>query len=400
MDFAIPDSMRQLAATVRAFVDRDVVPLEQRFFTGGFAAVATDLERVREKARKEGLWTPQLPQELGGLGLSLLEFGLLSRELGRSPLGHFALNCQAPDAGNMEVLAEFASPAQREEFLLPLAAGRVRSCFAMTEPERAGSNPVWMGTTALREGDEWVLDGLKWFTSAAEGAAFSLVMAVTDPEAPPRRRASLFLVPLPHPGFLILRNLPVMGEAGTGWASHAEVRLDGCRVPARYLLGEPGDGFKMAQARLGPGRIHHCMRWLGICERSFDLLCQRALSRELAPGEPLADKQLVQGWIADSRAEISAATLLVLEAAWKIDHLGAKAAREEVSLIKFHTARVLGRVVDRALQAHGALGMTDLTPLAYFYRQERAARIYDGPDEVHQSLVAREVLKRYGVGRP
>ncbi len=398
MDFSIPEDLRQLCAQVRSFVEEEIYPLEPRFFVEGFAAVEAGLEKARQRVKALGLWAPQLPRELGGMGLSLLEFGLLSRELGRSPLGHFAFNCQAPDAGNLEVLAEFASPAQRERFLLPLAAGSVRSCFAMTEPDLPGSNPSWMATVARRDGDGFVIDGRKWFTSAAEGAAFAVVMAVTDPDAPPHRRASLFLVPLSTPGFRILRNLPVMGEAGSGWASHAEVVFEGCRVPAEQLLGEVGDGFRMAQARLGPGRIHHAMRWLGICERAFELLCRRAAEREIAPGEPLGSRQLVQGWIADSRAEISAATLLVLETAWKIETSGTRAAREEISLIKFHTARVLGQVLDRAIQAHGALGMTDLTPLAYFYRHERAARIYDGPDEVHQGVVAREELKRFGFG--
>ncbi len=398
MDFSIPDDVQRLCARVRSFVEEEVYPLEPRFFVAGFAAVEPELQAVRRRVKELRLWAPQLPRALGGMGLSLLEFGLLSRELGRSPLGHFAFNCQAPDAGNLEVLAEFASPAQRERFLAPLAAGEVRSCFAMTEPDLPGSNPSWMATAARRDGDGFVLDGRKWFTSAAEGAAFAVVMAVTDPDAPPHRRASLFLVPLGTPGFRVLRNLPVMGEAGSGWASHAEVAFEGCRVPADQLLGEPGDGFRMAQARLGPGRIHHCMRWLGICERAFELLCRRAGSREIAPGQPLGGQQLVQGWIADSRAEISAATLLVLETAWKIEAEGTRAAREEISLIKFHTARVLGRVLDRALQAHGALGMTDLTPLAYFYRHERAARIYDGPDEVHQTVVAREELRRHGGG--
>lgn len=396
MDFTPPARAREFAARVRSFVDAEVIPLEGAFFAGGFAAVAPALAELRARAQGLGLWAPQLPRELGGLGLTLLEFGLVCRELGRSPLGHFALNCQAPDAGNLELLHAFASAEQRARYLLPLAAGQIRSCFAMTEPDFAGSNPTRLGTTARRDGDGFILDGRKWFTSSAEGAAFAVVVATTAPEAAPHHRASLFLVPTDTPGYRLVRNLPVMGEAGSGWASHAELSLEACRVGPEALLGKLGEGFEMAQARLGPGRIHHTMRWLGIAERAFELLCRRAGSRELEPGLCLGDKQLVQGWIADSRAEISAATLLVLETAWKIDAGGSRAAREEISLIKFHTARVLGRVLDRALQAHGALGMTDLTPLAYFYRHERAARIYDGPDEVHQSVVARAELKRHG----
>jgi len=394
MDFAISERAQRVCERLRALVDERIVPLESEFITRGFGAVAPALESVREEVRAAGLWAPQLPAALGGMGLSLLEFGLASRELGRSPLGHYCFNCQAPDAGNMELLAEFADAAQRERFLVPLARGAVRSCFAMTEPDYPGSNPAWMATTARRDGERWVIDGRKWFTSSADGAAFAVVMAVTDGEAPARRRASMLLVPLETPGFRLERNLPVMGHSGDGWASHGEVVFDHCTVPADALLGERGAGFAMAQTRLGPGRIHHCMRWIGIAERAFELLCRRAATRELAPGEPLAERQTVQTWIADSRAEIAAATLLVLHAAWTIDHQGARAAREEISMIKFYTARVLGQVLDRALQAHGALGMTDLTPLAYFYRHERAARIYDGPDEVHRAVVARAALRR------
>jgi alkylation response protein AidB-like acyl-CoA dehydrogenase len=267
----------------------------------------------------------------------------------------------------------------------------------MTEPERAGSNPVWMETTARRDGDTLVLDGHKWFASSADGAAFAVVMAVTEPEAPPHERASMILVPTDTPGYRLVRNLPVMGEQGQGWASHGEVRLEECRVPAENVLGGWGKGFRMAQARLGPGRIHHTMRWLGICERAFDLLCRRAVEREIEPGVPLGTRQTVQTWVAESRAGIDAARLLVLDTAAKIDREGARAARVEISLIKFFVAGVLQDVLDRAIQAHGGLGMTDLTPLAWFFRHERAARIYDGPDEVHKAVVARRILQRYGL---
>jgi len=243
-----------------------------------------------------------------------------------------------------------------------------------------------------------VIDGHKWFTSAADGAAFAIVMAVTDPDAPrPHERASQIIVPTDTPGFALVRNLPVMGDPGAGYASHAEVRYAGCRVPRTNRLGPEGAGFALAQARLGPGRIHHCMRWIGICERAFDLMCERAAGREIAPGVPLGSRQTVQNWIAESRAEINAARLLVLDAAAKIDHAGAHAARTEISIIKFFVAGVLQQVLDRAIQVHGALGMTDDTPLAYWYRHERGARIYDGPDEVHKAAVARQILRGYGV---
>jgi acyl-CoA dehydrogenase len=316
--------------------------------------------------------------------------------LGWTPFGPYVCNCQAPDVGNMELLLQFGTDAQRAQFLEPLARGEIRSCFAMTEPEHAGSNPVWMSTTAVRDGDEFVISGHKWFTSSADGASFAVVMAVTDPDAKvPHARASQILVPLPADGYTLVRNISVMGEAGGGWASHAEVRFDGVRVPVRNLLGPQGAGFALAQERLGPGRIHHCMRWIGICERAFDLMCRRAAARELSPGAPLADKQAVQFWIAESRIEIHAARLMVLDAATKIAREGQQAAREEIGYIKVFVANTLQRVLDRAIQAHGALGMTDDTPLAWWYRHERAARIYDGADEVHKSVIARRALKPY-----
>jgi len=265
----------------------------------------------------------------------------------------------------------------------------------MTEPECAGSNPTELRTRARREGDDYLIDGHKWFTSGADGAAFAIVMAVTNPDAPPHARASQIVVPTGTPGFERVRNVPVMGHAGRGWGSHAEIRFTGCRVPVANRLGEEGSGFLIAQERLGPGRIHHCMRWIGICERAFELMCRRAASREIAPGKSLASRQIVQAWIAESRAAINAARLLVLDAAWKIDHRGFAAAREEVSLIKFYAAEVMSQVVDRALQVHGALGVSSDTVLAFFYAHERGARIYDGPDEVHKMVVARRITERY-----
>jgi alkylation response protein AidB-like acyl-CoA dehydrogenase len=322
----------------------------------------------------------------------------VSEELGRSPLGHYLFNCQAPDAGNLEVLLEYGSSEQQSRWLAPLARGEIRSCFAMTEPEFAGSNPVWMKTSARRDGNDYIVDGHKWFTSAMEGSAFAIVMAVTNPEATqPHRRASQIIVPSNTPGFRRVRNLPVMGEAGADYFSHAEVLFENCRVPQANRLGGEGEGFVIAQQRLGPGRIHHCMRWLGICQRAFELMCRRAATREIAPGQLLGGQQMVQEWVADSRAEIQAARLLVLDAADKLERNGAKAAREEISLIKFYVANVLHRVLDRSIQTHGALGITDDLLLAWWYRHERGARIYDGPDEVHKAVVARINLKRYGL---
>jgi acyl-CoA dehydrogenase len=316
--------------------------------------------------------------------------------LGWTPFGHYVCNCQAPDVGNMELLLQFGTDEQKARFLEPLARGEIRSCFAMTEPEHAGSNPVMMSTRAIREGNEFVITGHKWFTSSADGASFAVVMAVTDPdEARKHFRASQILVPLPAPGYTLVRNIAVMGESGGGWASHAEVRFDSVRVPVTNVLGLQGHGFALAQERLGPGRIHHCMRWIGICERAFDLMCRRAVERELAPGDVLANKQQVQFWIADSRIEIHAARLMVMDAATRMAQHGQEAAREEIAYIKVFVANTLQRVLDRAIQAHGALGMTDDTPLAWWYRHERAARIYDGADEVHRTVIARRALKPY-----
>jgi acyl-CoA dehydrogenase len=397
LEFKQSEKLTSLLANIREFVEREVIPLERTLGGRSFAEALPDLRLGRQKVKEAGLWAPQLPAEWGGLGLSFREHALVSEVLGRSPLGHYLFNCQAPDAGNMEILLLFGSDEQKERWLRPLAAGEIRSCFSMTEPDRAGSNPAWLDTTAKKEGGEWVIDGRKWFTSSAEGAAFAIVMAVTNPEAPTYGRASQIIVPTDAPGFRHVRKIPVMGDTGSDWASHSEIEYAGCRVPQQNLLGQEGGGFAIAQERLGPGRIHHCMRWIGISERAFEMMCERAVSREIAPGKPLGTRQMVQEWIAESRAEINAARLLVQHAAWKIDSEGLYAAREEVSCIKFYVANVLGRVLDRAIQTHGALGVTDDTPLASFWRHERAARIYDGPDEVHKSVVARRILRRHGL---
>jgi acyl-CoA dehydrogenase len=400
MDFAVSEPIRDLTAAIRRFVDEEILPVERTVLEQGFGAAGPEIARLRARLREERFLALHMPKEWGGGGLTLLEFAPIGEALGRSMIGHYVFNVQAPDAGNMELLLHHGSPEQKERWLRPLVAGEIRSCFGMTEPELAGSNPVRLGTTARREGDDYVIDGHKWFTSAAEGAAFCIVMAVTNPDAPkPHARASQILVPTDTPGFEIVQNLAVMGERGEGWMSHAEVRLNGARVPAANRIGSEGAGFALAQERLGPGRIHHCVRWIGICERAFDLMCERAASRELAPGKPLGLRQIVQEWIAESRAEIDAARLLVLRTAWRIDREGAAAARDDVSLIKFHTAAVLQRVLDRAIQTHGALGLTEATPLAFWWRHERGARIYDGADEVHKTAAARRILERYGMKR-
>ncbi len=397
MNLAPDAELLALVQRTRACVERDVLPLEHDFLARPFRELLPRLESARARVRALGLWAPHLPQAWGGLGLALPAFARLAEELGRSPLGPLAFNCQAPDVGNMELLLAHGTPEQQQRFLRPLAAGSLRSCFSMTEQEHAGSNPVLMSTCARRDGDDYVIEGRKWFTSSADGAAFAVVMAVTDPQAAPHARASLFLVPTDTPGFRLLRNIPVMGEVGADYFSHAEVAYEHCRVPGSLRLGAEGAGFALAQERLGPGRIHHAMRWIGVAERALDMLCRRAATRLLAPGRPLASRQAVQHWIAESRVAIDAARLLVLDAAQRIEREGAAAARVAISALKFHVAGMLDQVLDHALQAHGALGLTDDTVLAWFWRHERAARIYDGPDEVHKSVVARQVLKPYGV---
>ena len=382
---------------IKKFVRDEVYPLEAEFLRKPFRELTPLLREKREKVKSMGLWAPHLPVEYGGVGLTLSEFALVSEELGRTPIGHYLFNCQAPDIGNMEILMNHGTPEQKEKYFEPLARGDVRSCFSMTEPEHPGSNPTWMSTTAVKDGNDYVINGHKWFTSSAEGASFAIVMAITDGEATNRyKRASQIIVPIPTPGFQLVRNISVMGDEGSDYASHAEVRYENCRVPQSNLLGREGAGFMIAQQRLGPGRIHHCMRWVGICERAFDLMCSYAVRREVSPGVLLASRQNVQEWIAESRAEIDAARLLVLWTAREIDHQGAESVREDISMIKFFVAGILQKVLDRAIQVHGALGLTDATVLSYWYRHERGARIYDGPDEVHKMVVARSVLRKYG----
>jgi acyl-CoA dehydrogenase len=395
---ATEQPLEEILASIRDFVRTELQPLEAEFSKGSFRQLLPRLEEKRRKVKQLGLWAPFLPEAYGGLGLSLTRYAPVSEALGHSFLGHYCFNCQAPDVGNMELLMQHGSPEQKDRYLQPLVEGRIRSCFSMTEPEHAGSNPVHLSTTAARDGNEYIINGHKWFTSAADGAAFAIVMAVTNPDAGrPHERASQIIVPTDTPGFELVRNISIMGDAGEDYFSHSEVRYTDCRVPVSNRIGGEGEGFRLAQERLGPGRIHHCMRWIGMSERAFDLMCRRAAERELAPGVPLGSKQAVQHWIADSRAEIHASRLMVMDAAERIDRDGATQARVDISLIKFFVAGVLQRVIDRAIQAHGALGITDDTPLAAMARHERAARIYDGPDEVHKAVVAREILKGYGV---
>ena len=394
MDFAIPAETQALVKKIRDFLAAEVTPLERRYATESFFTVEPKLDELRARVKAMGLWAPQVPKDVGGMGLPLMEHALVSEVLGRSPLGHYVFGAQAPDAGNIEILHKFGTVEQKVRWLEPLAAGKIRSCFSMTEPGSPGSNPTQLECRARKEGGAWVIDGTKWFTSSADGAAFAIVMAVTDPAASSHMRASMIIVPTDTPGFKRVRNISVMSHPGDGYASHSEIHYEDCRVPLANRLGDEGAGFLIAQERLGPGRIHHCMRWLGICDRAFELMCKRAATRKIDAEETLAQKGIVQAWIAECRAQILSARLLVLDTAWKIDRHGFRAAQEEISLIKFHVAGVLQEVLDRAIQVHGALGITDDTPLAGWWGHERGARIYDGPDEVHKISAARRIVKR------
>ena len=394
MTAVIPDLIAERRARVRAFMEEHVYPNEPRLFREDDEADAL-IRALQQEAKEAGLWAPHLPPEAGGSGSGFIEYAYLNEEIGRSFIAQLIFGCQAPDAGNGEILHLYGTAGQRERWLGPLVAGETRSFFGMTEPEVAYSDPTLLRGRAVRDGDEWVIDAHKLFSSGADGAGFGIVMLVTDPDAEPHRRSSMIIVPTDAPGYELVRKVSVMGHEGRGWGTHCETRFTNVRVPVANTLGEPGDGFRIAQKRLGPGRIHHVMRWLGQMQRAFELMCSYSLERR-AFGEALADKQTVQNWIADSAAEIQACRLMTLQAAHRLD--GGDEARVEVSLIKFFAARVLHDVIDRALQVHGGLGMTDDTPLAVMYRMARGARIYDGADEVHRMVVARRILRAFEDG--
>ena len=391
VDFTLSPEIKELRRKTTDFMEEQIYPNEAIFHEGGAQAEEL-MKELQAKTKAMGMWAPHLPAEAGGMGIGFLPYAYINEILGRSPYAPRAFGAQAPDSGNAEILHQFGTPEQKERWLKPLVAGEIRSCFSMTEPEVSGADPTGLRTRAVRDGDEWVIDGHKWFTSGAIGASFAIVMCVSDPDAEPHSRMSQIIVPTDTPGFEIVRPIPVMGETR---GAHCEIRYTDCRVPVTNTLGEPGDGFRIAQKRLGPGRIHHCMRWLGQSQRAFELMCQRALSRE-AFGSTLAEKQTIQNWIADSAAEIQAARLLTMHAAHKVDQ--GTEARVEISIIKFWGAKVLHDVIDRAIQVHGALGVSGDTPLESMYREARAARIYDGPDEVHRMVVARRILRTFKDG--
>ncbi len=393
MDFSIDPKFQQTLKDIETFLVQKLYPLEPDFLSKDWYQIEPLLKLLREEVKNNGWWAPFFHGDKEGESYNLVQLGLISEIIGASPLGHYVFGTQAPDAGNAELIEAFGSDEQKERYLKPLVNGEIRSCFAMTEPATAGSNPTLLEATAERDGDDYIINAHKWFTSSADGAQFTIVMAVTNPQAPVHQRASMLIVDCDNPGFEIVRNLPVMGESHGGYFSHAETKFTNCRVHKSALLGGDGEGFKLAQTRLGPGRIHHCMRWLGLANRALKMHCEYAKNRKIGQERTLADSDITKQRIAENAANIAAAKALVLQTAWQIDQEGFKAARFNISMIKYLTANVLQKSLDDAIQAMGGLGMTDDTILAYIFRHERAARIYDGPDEVHQLSVAKQLLK-------
>jgi acyl-CoA dehydrogenase len=400
MDFALSSRAEELRKRLGAFMDGCVYPNEALYYqqvaeSGDPHFHAPVLDELKVEARERGLWNLFLPHETEWTeGLSNLDYAPLAEMTGRSPLAPEALNCSAPDTGNMELLTMFGTDEQKERWLRPLLEGEIRSCFAMTEPAVASSDATNISLRIERDDDHYVLNGHKWWISGAarERCRVAIVMGKTDPDAPPHRQQSMVLVPMDAPGLENLRSLPVFGYQDN--EGHCELVFHDVRVPVDHLLGEEGGGFAMAQARLGPGRIHHCMRAIGAAERALELMCRRVRERT-AFGKPLAEQGVIQQWIADSRIEIEQVRLLVLKTAWLMDTVGNKGARIEISAIKVAAPDVALRVIDRAIQAHGALGVSNDAPLASMYAHVRTLRLADGPDEVHRMSVARRELRKY-----
>ena len=400
-DFETEPEFEEQLVWMRGFVREEIMPIETLDLSHDQAL--TFIKPLQDQVRERGLWAAHLSSELGGMGFGQVRLGLMHEILGQTPYGPVVFGNNAPDSGNAELLAagmEMTGDDQeyiRERWLQPLLDGEIRSGFSMTEPETAGSDPRLLKTRAVKDGDEWVINGHKWYTTNGSVADILVVMAVTNPDIHPYQGSSMFVVPANTPGVNIVRDVGSMDDPDNHYGrfgNHAEIRYVDVRIPAENLIGPEGSGFLLAQARLGPGRIHHCMRWLGQSQRAFDMMCERAVSR-FTHGSLLSEKQTVQNWIADSRAEMHAARLMTLHAAWKMDQVGASASRDEIAMIKYYGATVLHNVIDRSLQTHGALGYSTDLPLEQMYRWARAARIYDGPDEVHRQTVARHALKNY-----
>ncbi len=390
IDFTLPPEVLEVRERVRAFMRNQVEPTLEGLRSGGDGrAWRPALRGLREKAKAEGLWAPHMPREWGGMGLGPLAMAFVSAECGRSQFGAYVLNCHTPDEGNMHTLLHFGTDLQKEQYLRPLVDGECRSCFAMTEPEVAGSDPTGIRTHAVKDGDHWVLNGHKWFISGAHGARFAIVIAKTDPEAdPPQARNSAFIVETENPGWEIVRDIDTM--AGKG--NHCEIRIENCVVPDSALFGGRGQGHRLGQVRLGPARLAHCMRWIGNAEVALEMLVKRALERELHGGV-LADKQGIQWMMSECALELYQSKLMVLHAAYLIEN--GLPFRQEVSMCKLHVANTLWRVIDRAIQVHGALGYSTDTELETMLRHARSARLVDGADEVHLSQIARHVIEAF-----
>ncbi len=392
IDFTLPPEVEEVRGKVRTFMEAEVRPVAQMLEQDGAdrRAYGEAIFKLRHRAKEQGLWNPHLPKEWDGMGLGATAMAFVSAEAARvGGIGPYILNAQAPDEGNMHTLYHWATPEQAEKYLRPLAEGKARSCFAMTEPEVSGSDPTLIQTTAVKEGDDWVVNGHKWFISGARGAQFAILIARTDPDAdPPQARNSAFLVDLPTEGWEVVRDIHTM--AGQG--NHCEIRITNMRVPADRMLGGQGEGHKLGQYRLGPARLAHCMRWIGQAEVALELLVDRALKR-YTHGSFLAEKQAIQWMIADSAMELYTGKLMVLHAAYKIENK--LPFRQEVSFAKHHVANALWKIVDRAIQVHGALGYSTDTPLAEMLKHARSARLVDGADEVHQQTIARNVIASY-----
>ncbi|MFG2059854.1 acyl-CoA dehydrogenase family protein [Micromonospora sp. NPDC048871] len=402
MDFRYDTRTEQLRAELTDFLAQHVYPAEavhaeQVAAAGDPWARPPVLAQLQAEARRRGLWNLFLPDPRYGAGLTNLQYAPLAELTGHSPyLAPEALNCAAPDTGNMELLAEFGSPAQRERWLMPLLDGQIRSAFCMTEPQVASSDATNIATSIRRDGDHYVIDGRKWWSSGAMDptCAIFIVMGRTDPNAERHRQQSMILVPRDTPGVTVRRGMTVYGYRDAPHGGHAEIDFTGVRVPAENLIGTEGGGFAIAQARLGPGRIHHCMRLIGMAERALELLCRRVTER-IAFGRPLAEQGVVREWIAESRVRIEQARLLVLKTAWLMDTVGNKGAHTEIQAIKIATPAMAEWVIDKAIQAHGAAGVSQDTPLAALWAQARTLRLADGPDEVHRASLARRELRRW-----
>ncbi|MCH7997902.1 MAG: acyl-CoA dehydrogenase family protein [Chloroflexi bacterium] len=391
IDFSLSPEVEEVRQRVRTFMDAEVRPVEEKLRQdkADRNAYVQAIGGLRKKAREVGLWNPHLPPEWSGMGLGPVAMAFVSAEAGRTNIGPYVINAQAPDEGNMHTLLHWGTPEQKEKYLRPLSEGQCRSCFSMTEPEVAGSDPTLIQTTAVKDGDDWVLNGHKWFASGAHGAKFAIVIACTDPDAdPPQARNSAFLVDTPTEGWKIVRDVETMA----GPANHPEIRITNLRVPADALLGGRGEGHRLGQYRLGPARLAHCMRWIGTAEIALEMLVDRAIKR-YSHGSFLADKQAIQWMMSESAMELYTGKLMVLHAAYKIEN--GLPFKQEVSMAKVHVANALWKIIDRAIQVHGALGYSTDTPLERMMRNARAARLADGADEVHMQTIALNVIKTY-----